>query len=594
MSDIDVNKIKQNVKELQDQNAIDFQQWKKLGKDIEKLSEKIKLSDTNLSVLMKKIKNDYEKLKKIIVDENVQVQLNNKIEQNKNEIVDNKNKIDYAKIKAEENSAKIEENKNEINKKVNVETFQNTIDEFNTQIDTISTFVTPEMYNCKGDGITDDTINLQKCIDDSISNNLKIISKSNKIYKISDKLTINGTIHIDLQGATIKATNNESILCFDNKTSFNSMSGIIENIILDCNDMSLCAIDIKNDRRKNFNNIKIINCADIGIAIYDGNVNKFRYIYLEASKTKLNCVGIYNKSSDMVFDHIDMIGFYVSIKHEGGNCFYSECHGFIRDMAHYKGSVFYRQKSVASVILDKCYPDTQQFAYSIELNARLTINNNYHFTNPLYLTQEIIDKDGVPIVFNFTNTNSPMSDTKYIVVTNSMFMGYQIDGVAKAKWCNLTETYMRLNSSNNYRNLTDTPQGSYFLPNIDTIKLNSRSVKMGLETATLNIEAVYNPSVNGKLSRATGVKVATLRTPNLTPSESYTFIVPYGQTSESGDGFTMDGYCICYINTLGEVFIKSDNDSFNNNTGLCNATSNIDYLVKIHVVIPALNYPSVN
>lgn len=94
MSDIDVNKIQQNVKELQDQNAIDFQQWKKLGKDIEKLSEKIKLSDTNLSMLMKKIKNDYEKLKKIIIDENVQVQLNNKIEKNKSEIIDNKNKFE--------------------------------------------------------------------------------------------------------------------------------------------------------------------------------------------------------------------------------------------------------------------------------------------------------------------------------------------------------------------------------------------------------------------------------------------------------------------------------------------------------------------
>lgn len=122
MSDIDVNKIQQNVKELQDQNAIDFQQWKKLGKDIEKLSEKIKLSDTNLKLLMKKIKNDYENLKKIIVDENIQVQLNNKIEKNKNEIVDSKNKI--------------EENKYEINKKVNTETFQNTVDEINSQIDT--------------------------------------------------------------------------------------------------------------------------------------------------------------------------------------------------------------------------------------------------------------------------------------------------------------------------------------------------------------------------------------------------------------------------------------------------------------------------
>lgn len=106
MSDIDVNKIQQNVKELQDQNFIDFQQWKKLGKDIEKLSEKIKLSDTNLIVFMKKIKNDYEKLKKIIIDENIQIQLNNKIE----------------------------DNKNEINKKVNIETFDNTIVEFNSQM----------------------------------------------------------------------------------------------------------------------------------------------------------------------------------------------------------------------------------------------------------------------------------------------------------------------------------------------------------------------------------------------------------------------------------------------------------------------------
>ena len=115
MSDNDVNKIQQNVKELQNQNAIDFQQWKRLGKEIEKLSEKIKLSDTNLVTLMKKIKSDYENLKRIIIDENIQVQLNNKIEEIKNEIVDSKNKIEL--------------NKNEINKKVNKETFEIIVDE---------------------------------------------------------------------------------------------------------------------------------------------------------------------------------------------------------------------------------------------------------------------------------------------------------------------------------------------------------------------------------------------------------------------------------------------------------------------------------
>ena len=59
MSDIDVNKIQQNVKELQDQNAIDFQQWKKLGNDIEKLSEKIKLVNKEVSTLVEA----FEKIK---------------------------------------------------------------------------------------------------------------------------------------------------------------------------------------------------------------------------------------------------------------------------------------------------------------------------------------------------------------------------------------------------------------------------------------------------------------------------------------------------------------------------------------------------
>lgn len=87
MSDNDINKIQQNIKQLQDQNAIDFQQWKRLGREIEKLDEKIKTSDCNLNLLIKKIKADYENLRRIVIDENIQVELNEKI-------VDTNEKID--------------------------------------------------------------------------------------------------------------------------------------------------------------------------------------------------------------------------------------------------------------------------------------------------------------------------------------------------------------------------------------------------------------------------------------------------------------------------------------------------------------------
>lgn len=89
MSDIDINRVQQNIKELQDQNAIDFQQWKRLGQEIEKLTGQIKTTDKHYNLLMKKIKSDYEALRKIIVDENVQVQLNIKIDETKKDIENN-------------------------------------------------------------------------------------------------------------------------------------------------------------------------------------------------------------------------------------------------------------------------------------------------------------------------------------------------------------------------------------------------------------------------------------------------------------------------------------------------------------------------
>lgn len=107
MSDIDINRVQQNIKELQDQNAIDFQQWKRLGQEIERLEKKIKTTDKHYNLLMVKIKDDYEKLKKVIIDENVQVQLN----------------------------TKIEENKTQIYKKVNIDTFNKSISRINDELD---------------------------------------------------------------------------------------------------------------------------------------------------------------------------------------------------------------------------------------------------------------------------------------------------------------------------------------------------------------------------------------------------------------------------------------------------------------------------
>lgn len=63
MADIDINKVQRNIKELQDQNAIDFQQWELLNQEIEKIKEDIEIRQRNLNLLIKKINSDIEKLK---------------------------------------------------------------------------------------------------------------------------------------------------------------------------------------------------------------------------------------------------------------------------------------------------------------------------------------------------------------------------------------------------------------------------------------------------------------------------------------------------------------------------------------------------
>ena len=63
MSNIDINRVLQNIGELQDQNAIDFQHWIILEQEIEKLKEDIEIRQRNLNLLFKKINSDIEKLK---------------------------------------------------------------------------------------------------------------------------------------------------------------------------------------------------------------------------------------------------------------------------------------------------------------------------------------------------------------------------------------------------------------------------------------------------------------------------------------------------------------------------------------------------
>ena len=75
------NKMQVDINTLKKQNVNDLSSIKELYKRIEELGEKITQIKYIDNTLVKKLKKEYENLKKIILDENIQVQLDNKIDE---------------------------------------------------------------------------------------------------------------------------------------------------------------------------------------------------------------------------------------------------------------------------------------------------------------------------------------------------------------------------------------------------------------------------------------------------------------------------------------------------------------------------------
>ena len=78
---VDINKHEVDIDTLKKQNVNDLLSLKELYSKLEELGEKITQIKYIDNTLIKKLKKEYENLKKIILDENIQVQLDNKIDE---------------------------------------------------------------------------------------------------------------------------------------------------------------------------------------------------------------------------------------------------------------------------------------------------------------------------------------------------------------------------------------------------------------------------------------------------------------------------------------------------------------------------------
>ena len=90
---IDINKHEADIDNLFKQNELDLCSIKELYRKLEEMEKKISQIKYINNVLVNKLKRDYENLKRIILDENIQVQLTNEINDIKSRLENLENQV---------------------------------------------------------------------------------------------------------------------------------------------------------------------------------------------------------------------------------------------------------------------------------------------------------------------------------------------------------------------------------------------------------------------------------------------------------------------------------------------------------------------
>ena len=253
------NKMQVDIDTLFKQNVNDLLSIKELYRKLKEMEEKISQIKYIDSVLAKKLKNEYEKLKKIILDENVQVKLNN-----------------------------------------DIETINSQLVTINSQLDTKTKgFINLAECGAKCDGITDDTQAFILAHEKLPQNGGKIIIPSGKII-ISQKIVFNKTVI--LEGCAMDFSGQSN--------SMGSLIWTIENGELEFRGNSSCVKDfmISSDSytsnsgngismlcpRPSIHNVSVYNQNGYGIKIgsetEDINVNSW---YASNVKVRGNGHGLY-------------------------------------------------------------------------------------------------------------------------------------------------------------------------------------------------------------------------------------------------------------------------------------------------------------
>ena len=287
------NKFQIDIENLFKQNINDLSAIKELYRKLKEIEKKITQFKYTDTVLANKLKKDYENLKKLILDENVQATLSNYIETVKTKLTN-----DIETINSQ---------------------LTNDIETINSQLNNIEDKIweiNVKDYGAKGDGVTDDTEAIQNALDNIPPHGI-LKFEPYKTYKTTSALCKYGSnFKIDGNNSVIdyKGTREESILCVGSnlKKTFKNLTNFQINKQNKCIDLNYFlelynALEVGDTILLTDNNSDNNGYKDgLLTIVLSKDDNKIYVSNLAHKNINVTEVSIFSKSENITISNIDI------------------------------------------------------------------------------------------------------------------------------------------------------------------------------------------------------------------------------------------------------------------------------------------------
>lgn len=297
-----------------------------------------------------------------------------------------------------------------------------------------NSYITPQMFGAKGDGVSDDTESIASCFAYARAQKSVIVFPAGN-YGISEPLSVNFDIKIIGENAFIIPLK-EMTHFMGIKTYEKTNSGYISGLGFSAGNAFSVSTGVKISYVANFrlHGLKIFNTT-VGIDYIAGYELLVDSCLIRTSIPSTESIGIDVKTSDSHFSNNIIVNYHIGVYDRYGGNFYDKIHAWIANSDIVKGSIYFYANG--SAYLSQCFNDTYETAIHINGKQNVIISELRNFYNSNYINSDVIDD--VPVLFYVSNGEINQNLKCFGVSVpdvGSLFNGKRIkfSNVEKEKW----------------------------------------------------------------------------------------------------------------------------------------------------------------